>query len=283
MNPQTVITDQITLNISKCIEDTISTHLYKNPKERNIVSKDVLFDYDNRYNILKDNYPVISRKLTDLKFIQKVEEALKSINVKIYYSNLNTIYLSNSWSYTGSQNKKAIFYTDTNLIVEISNMMPTNGASTTIRIFTQYKTIDFIYAHLTYDGSNFSGLPILEEKLQNCNKFTYRYIHPQIYLDYYMFCSTEPESNELIFATSLINSLNYMEKESLSMIEFNESIQKDLEYVNDLHNNVCDEYSKQIQQVECEKNIVLENNNQLKDQIILLEKSNKGLNEFKEK
>lgn len=209
--------DEINMNISKYVENTISTHFYIKSPSRNIVSEDTLFDYDKQYKLLVSKYqpeyssdtPPFRGKLTDLKPIQKIKEALETINVKLYFSNSNTLDYWNLW--TCGNFRKALFYTNTNLIVRVTNILKTN-VPTSIDIFTEDGRIDFCYAQLDYDGNNWGkGMmnvaerPVAHEELMKCKHIIYKYIHPQIYLDYYIISSTEQELNELIFASSLVN------------------------------------------------------------------------------
>ena len=155
-----------------------------------------------------------------------------------------------------------------NLIIEISNMFPHNGYPATVRIFTEDKSIDFIYCHFTYDGSNYGGTPIAETELIDCKKLVYNYIHPQIYLDYYMHCSTEQEINELLFATSIVNKCNKLESEySIIQKQFNE-LKKKTNEINIINNDLqmqTQELANQCNNLESEYSIIHKKYNEIKN------------------
>lgn len=294
MNLQNAITEEIFNNISKCIENAISTHLDLNSSARNIVSEDVLFDYDAQFKLLLSKhssefswtspyYPP-TEKLSNVQIIQKVKEALKIIGVKLHLSNSNTYNNWNNLWFQLNKPHKASFYTNTNLIVEICMV----GMSATVRIFTQDNKIDFIYGYFNMDGSiRGLGTPmgpmyVAEKELIDCQKMVYKYIHPHIYLDYYMFCATEKEMNELIFRTSLVKLLNNIEKENNTLVETTKTLKKELQVKNDEYNKEIIIYHKCNNSLEYENEKLKENIILLKNEIIALEDKNKSLVETKE-
>lgn len=203
---QNAISEELQRNISLCIEKAIETRVGIKNENRVLVTEDVLF--------------LVPLKLRENPIIKTVIKILESINVKLYISNKNAENYEKYWrsvNYGRSVNSgnSAIFYTNTNLMVRIDNIVPINGSSASLYFFTNDKQIELYYGYLTFGGdiSLYNNSP--EKELKNAEKLLYKYIHPHIYLDYYAYRENEPELNELIHATSLVETC----KENQEIIE----------------------------------------------------------------
>lgn len=234
--------------ISNYITTTLESHLnMEESKSKMLVHEDVLFDYEHQWNILKKYNPNFGGKLADVKFVKRVQQALESIDVSLHLSNGNTMLWNTLWQLaSGGQFRSGIFYTNTNLIVEFSTMSPFNGTASLVRIYTEDKEIDFYYGHFTYDGSNAHGTGPADDKLQECKTKVYKYIHPKIYLDYYMYCASEQDMNELIYSSRLVKLINDLQS-------MNESYKKEIR-------ELKEQYEKEIHDKrELKKNAVMAN------------------------
>lgn len=159
--------------------------------ERVLVSEDVLFS-----NPLK---------LREIPIIQSVIKILESIDVKLYIDYNDTYF--NYWNNVNFiVNKFPVFYTNTNLMVKIQNVSPKNGSLASVFFFTNDKKIDIYYGVLRYDGG-IKTYNDADEELKKCVTHLHKYIHPRVYLDYYMYQENEDELNEIVYATSLVNAL----------------------------------------------------------------------------
>lgn len=189
---------------------------------RNLVSEDVLFDYDSQIEYIKNNESMIVRsgiyrepltnkhidKLNDMQYLKTIKGILETIDVKLHFSILNTRNLNYTWTGSNYLNTRGIFYTNTNLIVELLPAIAINSYPVQIRFFTEDKNVDFIYGYYRNGSLELDyQLPIEKQKLIDSKQFIYKYIHPQIYLDYYMFAATKEQMDEFVFANSLIQSL----------------------------------------------------------------------------
>jgi len=183
---------EIERSVSQILETSLATHLHLNRINAKIlVKEDILFG-----------------KLTDQPFIKRIQDDLEKIDVLLYLSNENTKQMSlMSWG-------TFVFYTNTNLMVEITIPRQNGPIMVRVRIYTEDKQIDFQYG--IFDGSGspylFGGMtpsyPAETNKLIECRSKIHKYIHPKIYLDYYMHCASEQDMNELIHSNNLIDMIN---------------------------------------------------------------------------
>ena len=185
---------EIKQRVSKFLETSLETHLNLNKNNaKMLVKEDILFG-----------------KLSETPFIKRIQDELEKIDVLLYLNNENVRQM------TSMSRGTFIYYTNTNLMVELS--MPIHGPFiVSVRIYTEDKQIDFTYGKFEANGNNgpeysFGGLPHYPDpnlkKLNECIPMLHKYIHPKIYLDYYMYCASEQDMNELIHSNSLVDTIN---------------------------------------------------------------------------
>lgn len=277
-----ILRKEIEEKVSEYIETTLKSHLHLDGTKINmLVHEDILFDYEHQWNILKAHNPNFASQLCNIGFIKRVKQELERIDVSLHLSNVNTIFLNTCWQFSsGGYARTGIFYTNTNLLVEFSTMSPFNGTATSLRLYTEDKQVDFHYGHFNYDGSNAHGQGPAEDKLQQCKTKIYKYIHPRIYLDYYMHCATEQDMNELIYSTRLINLINDLQMKNESykkeIREVKDQYEKEvydkseLKKYSDMTNEECKKYYNMTMDNENAIFILQENNEKLKSSLCSL-------------
>jgi hypothetical protein len=166
-----------------------------------------IFDYDKNFENIK-KYVIerlsyyshgcslsVSKKLNTLRCLINLYNLLNKYNIKLYFGTLNTLLFSNPihWQCT----PRYIFYTDHNIVINVSNINAPNGSDTRIHIKSiNSDEINFeLFAN--YDGyfkwNHIESRTIIDlhdgsSCLVNLNKAK-KYIHPSIYVDYLLHCN----------------------------------------------------------------------------------------------
>jgi len=104
-----------------------------------------IFDYDKNFeNISKYVFgyippcthygtPSIIKNLNTIPCLSNLQNLFNKYNIKIYIGSLNTLLASIPVFYP-SNGQRYIFYTDHNIVITISNLIPANGSSSVISI-----------------------------------------------------------------------------------------------------------------------------------------------------
>jgi len=196
-----------------------------------LCENDDIFNYDITFEKMKKKDDIIFlNKLNDYPQMISIEKFLKKINknILIYYSYLNTklVYLNHNYciSYT--------FYTNTNLIIKVSNLDPFKNDL----IENDISIIDFYLTDMdnneklcfslifnpaismelvTKVNSGVYLLPNYIDYISLVENNIIQVINPYIYLDYLMICDYTKIKNEL----NMSKSIDKLRKEKLEMEE----------------------------------------------------------------
>lgn len=185
----------------------------------NIVDEETLFDYDTQFERINKNE--CYRKLTDLPYIRILQNILnEKLGIKMYLSISNTIQYNYYYlcDHNPGELNNLIFYTNSNVKIEIRNPTTTNGSTASIRIYTEDGLID-CRCRFSRQGCTSNYIDTFPN-LENYRHLDIRtYISPYIYLDYYTYNSTEEELQELLFSNKKINVLYELIEEAFAEIE----------------------------------------------------------------
>jgi hypothetical protein len=261
---QSVISEDFNKRVSECIQNEISKHLYLDgSKSNDLVSEDVLFNHDKQFETINNTkeFETINgiklqphRKLTEVPIIRTLQSHLSKIDVVLHLSNENTFNLAFMWGHLNMSNS-GTFYTNTNLIIKIDGVLGLNQQTSRVRMFTTNREISFDYGTFDCDGKIWNPMygPYQSEegliaKLIECKDKIYKYIHPWIYLDYYMHCATEQEMNDLVFSRRVVMEKMALEtdlalikrKLAIEINDFddcNANLKESIHYANELKKN----------------------------------------------
>ena len=237
------------IEINKIVSNSVQTKLndiysYKNfnLKEEDVFNNNKSLEYFEKYHGSQHqllNYSTNTVFETE-KFLNKLE-----LNIKLYYGNVNLAYMNNFANIYTSLSE-ITFYTNTNLIVKISGIIPSSQNSITTIVLTS-KTNNFSFTlHNVWQGGVNNNIP---EQLQNCNIEKYKTlisqyliytIDPKIYVDYLLICDNDCINN-ILFDNEhtkeklkcTFEELNKVKKENWDISEINRNLEFILEKTQD--------------------------------------------------
>ena len=224
------------IEINKIVSNIVQTKLndiysYKNfnLKEEDIFDNNKSLEYFKKYH--GSRHKLLDYSTNSVFEIEKFLDKLE-LNIKLYYGNVNLAYMNNFANIYISVSE-ITFYTNTNLIVKISGILPSDKTTTIIVLTT--KTHDFSF-------TLFNGINNIPEDIQNCNIEKYKTlisqyliytIDPKIYVDYLLICENDC-INDILFDNEHIKEkfqyeLNESNKDNLEMLETINNLETDLE------------------------------------------------------
>lgn len=287
------ITNIITEKINKEIEKRLSIYVNKDLNYQFDIEK--IFDYEDLYSKIqvfyKNENSIPLKKLTKSNTLIAIQKFFKELNldIKIYYGVINTLHCS-SPIYSYARPIIYTFYTNTNLIIEINNINPSNGANACIRFYTKDDSSidlslvanpgmgDYLMKSCQYSQS-VNSTPFNKEECFNILNKTIKYINPNIYIDYLTICD-EPTISSVFNKDKENEKINILEIKNKQLIEQKSILQTQYETYID---NILKSDNEKIEKLEqdntrltrelllsCEdnNNKQYENNN-LKDNITL--------------